>query len=177
MFVGHLCRRVCNLLLSGRKTLLMFLFRPQLLVAEIPPRGIVMAHYFLQQLQPATLQNHFLGKGGVSHFSSNQQLQKSYRNLSSTQVVVWLKHIKHFQQKPRKQNFSDSFFPVPVREMTQLKMVLESTLYSCGQMKLEAFEQSEISSFTVDSGWTACLPFASLAMQITAREIASMLLL
>lgn len=58
--------------------------------------------------------------------------------------------------------------PVPDRDMTQLKMVLESTLYSCEQMELEALEQCKISHFTIDSGWTACLPFAFLAMQITA---------
>lgn len=44
-------------------------------------------------------------------------------------------------------------------------------------MELETFEQSGMSYFTIDSWWTACLPFASLDLQITAREIALMLLL
>lgn len=45
-------------------------------------------------------------------------------------------------------------FSVPVKDMTQLKMDLETTLYSCGQVELEAFEQSEISYFTIDLLWT-----------------------
>lgn len=45
-------------------------------------------------------------------------------------------------------------FPVPVKDMTQLKMDLETTLHSCGQMELEAFEQSEIGYFTIDLLWT-----------------------
>lgn len=56
-------------------------------------------------------------------------------------------------------------FPVPVKDMTQLKMDLETTLYSYGQMELEAFEQSEISYFTIDLFWATfpSLCFSSYA--------------
>lgn len=64
------------------------------------------------------------------------------------------------------------FFSCPCQRYDS-KMVLEGTL----QMELETFEQSGMSYFTIDSWWTACLPFASLDLQITAREIALMLLL
>lgn len=66
------------------------------------------------------------------------------------------------------ENPISQFFLIPVRVIVQLRMVLETTLYSCVLMEPEAFEQSEISYFTTDLEQTACLPFASLAMQITA---------
>lgn len=155
----------------------MFLFRPQLLVAEIPPRGIIMAHYFFAAATASHLVESLPGERRSISFqfksAALEILQKFVFNSSSCLAQAY----QTLSAETQKTEFFRQFFPVPVREMTQLKMVLESTLYSCGQMKLEAFEQSEISSFTIDSGWTACLPFASLAMQITACEIASMLLL
>lgn len=50
-------------------------------------------------------------------------------------------------------------FPFLVKDMTQLMVDLETTLYSCGQMELEAFEQSEISYFTIDLLWTTLPAF------------------
>lgn len=90
---------------------------------------------------------------GDQSLHGKREEESSFINHTETclqpKYFVWLKQVK-LKQGNLEHVIFQTVFPVCVKDMTQLKMNLETTLYSCGQMELEAFEQSEISYFIID---------------------------